>query len=143
MASNFDLNTENKNNQKEHSITITYTRKCKKLPVIEKGEDFITVYSPKAFTLNPKESCIINLHCNISCNTELIDPWLSLLPTLKVCGLKLMSKTVTKKNEMEVMLQNISSYYTVKAEKHQVFGFIFLLGAKDLIFKTEYFCIYE
>ena len=142
MASNFDLNTENKNNQKEHLITITYTnKKCKKLPVMEKGEDFITVYFPKAFTLNPKESCIINLHCNISCNTEIVDPWLSLLPTLKCEGLKLMSKTVTKKNEIEVMLQNISDYYTVEVKKCQAFGFIFLLGATDLIFKIEYACI--
>ena len=142
MASNFDLNTENKDNQEEHLITITYNKKCKKLPVIQKGEDFVTVYCQEAFTLNPKESCIINLHCNISCNTQLIDPWFSLLPTLKTVGLKLLSKTVNKKNEMEVMLENVSYYYTVEAKKHQVLGFIFLLGARNLS-KTEYTCSYE
>ena len=142
MASNFDLNTENKDNQEEHLIIITYNKKCKKLPIIQKGEDFVTVYCQKAFTLNPKESCIINLHCNISCNTQLIDPWFSLLPTLKTVGLKLLSKTVNKKNEIEVMLENVSYYLTVEAKKHQVLGFIFLLGAKNLI-KTEYTCSYE
>ena len=142
MASNFDLNTENKDNQKEHLITITYNKKCKKLPVIIKGEDFVTVYSQKAFTLNPKESCIINLHCNFTCNTQLIEPWFSLLPTLKNVGLKLLSKTVNKKNEMEVMVENVSYYYTVEAKKHQVLGYLFLLGARNLI-KTEFICSYE
>ena len=142
MASNFDLNTENKDKQKEYLIKIVYTKKCKKLPVIKEKEDFVTVYCPKAFTLNPKESCIINLHCNISCESELIDPWFSLLPTLKSVGLKLLSKTVNKKNEMEVMLQNVSDYYNVTVGKHQVLGFMFLLGATNLFIKTEY-CIYE
>ena len=142
MASNFDLNTENKDNQKEHFITIAYTKKCKKLPVIEEREDFVTVYSQKAFTLNPKESCIINLHCNISCNSQLIDPWFSLLPTLKTVGLKVLSKTVNKKNEMELLLENISYYFTVEVKKHQVIGYLFLLGARNLI-KSEYICSYE
>ena len=147
MASNFNLNTENKDNQKEHLITITYTnKKCKKIPVMEEGEDFFTVYSPKALTLNPKESCILNLHCNISCKSETVDPWFSLLPTLKCHGLKLLSKTVNKKNEIEVMLENSSYYYTVEVKKHQVLGFIWLLGVRSTdsnIFKTEYACIYE
>ena len=142
MASNFDLNTESKDNQEEHSITIVYTKKCKKLPVIKKREDFVTMYSQKAFTLNPKESCIINLHCNISCNSQLIDPWFSLLPTLKAVGLKLLSKTVNKKNEIEVLVENVSIFYTVEVKKHQVLGFLFLLGARNLI-KTEYTCSYE
>ena len=142
MASNFDLNTENKDNQKEHLITIAYTKKCKKLPVIIKGEDFVTVYSQKAFTLNPKESCIINLHCNVSCDSQLIDPWFSLLPTLKTVGLKLLSKSVNKKNEMEVLVENVSYYYTVEAKKGQVIGYLFLLGARNSI-KSEYICSYE
>lgn len=143
MASNFDLNTENKDNQEEHSITIAYTKKCKKLPVIEKREDFVTAYSQKAFTLNPKESCIINLHCNISCNSQLLDPWFSLLPSLKTVGLKVISKTVNKKNEIEVLVENISYIYTVEVEKHQVIGFFFLLGARNSLIKSEYICSYE
>ena len=150
MASNFDLNTENKDNQKnEHLITITYTnQKCKKIPVIEKGEDFFTVYSPKNFTLNSKDSCILNLHFNISSKSTKIDPWISLLPSLKCCGLKLLSRTVNRKNEIELMLENVSQYYTVEIKKLQVLGFIFLLGfysedmSKDML-KTEYVCIYE
>ena len=147
MASNFDLNTENEDKQSEHFITITYTNeKCKKIPVIEDGDDFFTIYSPKDFALNPKESCIINLHFNISSKSTKIDPWISLLPSLKCCGLKVVSRTVNKKNEIELMLENISYYYTVEVRKRQTLGLIFLLGfhSKDMsMLKTEYACIYE
>ena len=145
MASNFNLNTENEDNQREHLITITYTnKKCKKIPVMEKTEDFVTVYSPKALTLKPKDHCILNLHCNLSCNSEKLHPWLSLLPTLKCHGLRLKSKTVNKKNEIEVMLENESYYYTVEVKKHQALGYMFLLGLQSTdSFKTEYACIYE
>ena len=147
MASNFDLNTENEDKQKEHLITIKYTnQKCKKIPVMENGEDFFTIYSPKGFTLNPKDSCIINLHFNISSETTKIDCWISLLPSLKCCGLKKVSQTVNKKNEIELMLENISYHYTVEVKKHQVLGYIFLLGfhSKDMnMLRTEYACICE
>ena len=145
MASNFNLNTENEDNQIEHLITITYTnKKCKKIPVMEKTEDFVTVYSPKALTLKPKDHCILNLHCNLSCNSEKLHPWLSLLPTLKCHGLRLKSKTVNKKNEIEVMFENESYYYTVEVKKHQALGYMFLLGLQSTdSFKTEYACIYE
>ena len=147
MASNFDLNTENEDKQSEHLITITYTnRKCKKIPVIENHDDFFTVYSPKDFTLNPKESTILNLHFNILSESTKIDPWISLLPSLKCCGLKVISRTVNKKNEIELMLENISNHYTIEVRKRQTLGLIFLLGfhSKDMsMLKTEYACIYE
>ena len=147
MASNFDLNTENEDKQKEHLITIAYTnKKCKKIPAIEGGEDYFTFYSPKGFTLNPRESCIVNLHFNISSTTTQIDPWISLLPSLKNCGLKVISRTVNRKNEIELMLENISYHYTVEIKKRQVLGSIFLLGfhSKDMnMLKTEYYCIYD
>ena len=145
MASNFDLNTENEDKQ-EHLIKITYTnKKCKKIPVLEDGEDFFTIYSPKNVTLNPKEHCILNLHFNIACETTKIDPWISLLPTLKCVGLKLLSQTVNRKNEIELMLENVSYHYTVEIKKRQVLGFIFLLGSRsNMYIKTEYACcIYE
>ena len=147
MASNFDLNTENEDKQKEHLITIAYTnKKCKKIPVIEDGEDYFTFYSPKGFTLNPRDSYILNLHFNIASTTTQIDPWISLLPSLKNCGLKVISQTVNRKNEIELMLENISYHYTVEVKKRQVLGSIFLLGfhSKDMnMIKTEYYCIYE
>ena len=148
MASNFDLNTENEDKQEEHLITITYTnRKCKKIPVVETGDDFFTIYSPKGFTLNPKESCILNLHFNISSKSTKIDHWISLLPSLKCIGLKVLSRTVNSMNEIELMLENISYHYTIEIKKRQVLGVVFLLGVhskKDWsMIKTEYVCIYE
>ena len=148
MASNFDLNTENEDKQEEYLVTVTYTnRKCKKIPLVETGDDFFTIYSPKDFTLKPRDSCLLNLHFNISSKSTKIDPWISLLPSLKCIGLKLLSKTVNSKNEIEVMLENISYHYTVEIKKRQVLGLIFLLGIhseKDwCMIKTEYVCIYE
>ena len=143
MASNFNLNTENEDNQGEHLITITYTnKKCKKIPVMEEKEDFVTIYSPKALTLKPKDHCILNLHCNVSCNSEKLHPWLSLLPTLKCNGLKLKSTTVNKKNEIEVMLENDSYYYNIEVINRQALGYMFLLGLQSTdSCKTEYACI--
>ena len=146
MASNFDLNTENEDKQEEYLITITYTnRKCKKIPVIENGDDFFTIYSPKDFTLNTRSSCMLNLHFNISSKATKIDPWISLLPSLKCIGLKLLSKTVNSKNKIEAILENTSYHYTIEIKKGQVLGLVFLLGIhskKDWsMVKTEYVCI--
>ena len=148
MASNFDLNTENEDKQEEYLITVTYTNhKCKKMPVVERDDDFFTFYSPKDLTLKPKDSCILNLHFNISSKSSKIDFWISLLTSLKCIGLKLLSQTVNSKNEIEVMLENISYHYTVEIKKRQVLGLIFLLGIhskKDwCMVKTEYVCIYK
>ena len=145
MASNFDLNTESDDKQKERLITIEYNnKKCKKKPAIEKDEDFFTIYSLKEFKLEPRGSCVLNLHFNITSKCAEIDPWISVIPTLKCRGLTILSKTVNRNNEIELMLQNQSYHYTVEIKKRQVLAFIFLLGldSKDYI-KTEYVCIYE
>ena len=144
MASNSDLNTENDNKRKEHWITIEYNnKKCKKPPALLSLENFYTVYSPKKFKLEPRDSFVLNLHFNIINKSTQIDPWISLLPTLKQHGLKLLSKTVNGNKEIEVLLQNQSYYYTVEVKKDQVLAFIFLLGldSKDYI-KNEYICNY-
>ena len=139
MASNYDLNRESDDKQKEHLITIEYNKKkCKKPPEIVDDEDFYTIYSTKEFKLEPQDHIIINLGFNITSTSE-IEPWISLLPSLKTVGLKILSKTVTSNNEIEVMLQNVSYYYTIEVKKRQVLAFIFMLGlkSKDYI-KTEY-----
>ena len=144
MASNFDLNTESDDKQKEHLITIAYNKKkCKKLPEIVDNEDFYTLYSSKEFKLEPRDSTIINLGFNITSKSTEIDPWISLLPSIKNVGLQILSKTV-RNNEIEGMLQNQSYHYTVEVKKCQVLAFIFMLGlnSKDYI-KTEYVCNYE
>lgn len=145
MASNFDLNTESDDKQKEHLITIEYNnKKCKKVPAIVENEDFYTVYSQKGFKLEPRDSCVLNLHFNITSKSAEIDPWISLIPTLKCHGLSILSKTVNRNKEIEIYLQNQSYHYTVEIKKRQVLAFIFMLGlgSKDYI-KTEYVCNYE
>ena len=101
------------------------------------------VYSPKKFKLGPREDIILNLKFNIICPKEL-DPWISVLPTLKCHGLTILSKTVNPEGEIELHLQNQSYYYTIKVNKEQTLAFIFLLGQtpKDLI-KTEYNIVYN
>ena len=144
MASNFDLNTESDDKQKERLITIEYNKKCKKAPVLFENEDFYTVYSPKGFELKPRDSYVRNLHFNVTTESAEIDPWISLIPTLKCHGLTILSKTVNRNKEVEIYLQNQSYHYTVETKKRQVLAFIFLLGlqSKDII-KTEYVCNYE
>ena len=146
MANNFDLNTENDDKQKENWITIEYNnKKCKRPPELLNLEDFYTIYSPKKFKLEPRDSFVLNLYFNITSKSKKIDPWISILPTLKQLGLTLLSKTVNGNKELEVLLQNQSYYYTVEVKKDQVLEFIFLLGLdpkKDFV-RTEYICNYS
>lgn len=145
MASNFDLNTESDDKQKERLITIEYNnKKCKKVPAIVENEDFYTVYSPKGFELKPRDTCVLNLHFNITSKSAEIDPWISLIQTLKCHGLTILLKTVNRNKEIEIHLQNQSYHYNIEIKKRQVLAFIFMLGlgSKDYV-KTEYVCNYE
>ena len=80
----------------------------------------------------------MDLKFNIATSKEL-DPWISLLPTLKTNGLAIVDKRETPKKTIELHLQNQSYYYTVKVRKEQCIAFIFLLGELNTdIIKTEY-----
>ena len=142
MASNVNIDTESDDIQRELLVKFECCNKYR-APLLFSKEDFYTVYSPKKFKLKPREDIVLNLHFNIHTSKEL-DPWISLLPTLKTVGLTLISKTVNSKNEMEVHLQNQSYHYTVRVKKEQALAFIFLLGKlpRDLI-RTEYDCEYD
>ena len=81
---------------------------------------------------------LLNLKFNITTSKEL-DPWISLLPTLKTNGLAILSQTVTREETIELHLQNQSYYYGINVKKGQCFAFIFLLGELNTdIIKTEY-----
>ena len=142
MASNVDKNTESEDIHRNLLVKIESCSKYKS-PDLFNSEDFYTVYSPKKFILKPRDDIILNLKFNIICPKEL-DPWISLLPTLKCYGLTILSKTVNPEGEIELHLQNQSYYYTIKVNKEQTLAFIFLLGQtpKDLI-KTEYNNVYN
>ena len=103
MVSNLNINTESDDIQRVLLVTIDACSKYKP-PDLFQSEDFYTVYSPKKFKLKPREDMILNLHFNISALKEL-DPWISLLPTLKQLGLNLCSKTVNSNGEIELHLQ--------------------------------------
>ena len=109
-----------------------------KQPDLSNSENFCTIYSPKKFTLKPTEYIVLDLKFNIATSKEL-DPWISLLPTLKTNGLATVKKHETPKKTIELHLQNQSYYYTVKVKKEQCIAFIFLLGELNTdIIKTEY-----
>ena len=107
-------------------------------PDLFNSDNFYTIYSPKKFTLKPREDIVLDLKFNIATSKEL-DPWISLLPTLKTNGLAIVKKYETPKKTIELHLQNESYYYTVKMKKEQCIAFIFLLGELNTdIIKTEY-----
>ena len=118
MASNLNINTESDDIQRVLLVTIDGCSKYKS-PDLFKSEDFYMVNSPKKFKLKPREDIALNLHFNITASKEL-DPWISILPTLKTIGLNLLSKTVNSKGEIEVHLQNQSYYYTVEVKKNRL-----------------------
>ena len=60
----------------------------------------------------------MNLKFNIASSKEL-DPWISLLPTLKASSLAIAEKRETPKKTIELHLQNQSYYYTIKVKKEQ------------------------
>ena len=108
-----------------------------KQPDLTNSENFYTIYSPKKFTLKPRDDIVLDLKFNIATSKEL-DPWISLLPTLKTNGLAIVKKHETPKKTIELHLQNQSYYYTIKVKK-QCITFIFLLGELNTdIIKTEY-----
>ena len=77
------------------------------------SKNFYTIYSPKKFTLKPRDDIVLDLKFNIATSKEL-DPWISLLPTLKTNGLAIVDKRETPKKTIELHLRNQSYYYTVK-----------------------------
>ena len=109
-----------------------------KQPDLTNSENFYTIYSPKKFTLKPRDDILLDLKFNIPTSNEL-DPWISLLPALNANGLAILEKHETLKKTIELHLQNQSYYYSIKVKKEQCITFIFLLGELNTdIIKTEY-----
>ena len=72
-----------------------------KQPNLSNSENFYTIYSPKNFTLKPRDDIVLDLKFNIATLKEL-DPWISLLPTLKTVGLAILDKCETSKKKTEL-----------------------------------------
>ena len=109
-----------------------------KQPDLFNSENFYTIYSPKKFTLKPRDDIVLDLKFNITTSKSL-DPWINLLPRLKANGLVMVEKRETPKKTIELHLQNQSYYYTLKVKKEQCLTFSFLLRELNTdIIKTEY-----
>ena len=62
-----------------------------KQPNFSELDHFYKENSPKKFKLKPRDDITIDLQFNVTASKEL-DPWISLLPTLKAHGLAILEK---------------------------------------------------
>ena len=109
-----------------------------KQPNLSDSDHFCKVYSPKKFKLKPRGDITIDLKFNVTASKEL-DPWISLLPTLKVHGLAIVEKYDVQGKTIQLHLQNQNYRFTIEIKKGQYITFIFLLGEYNTdIIKTEY-----
>ena len=137
MASNAEINTKSENNFRTLLVKFKGCSKYKQ-PDLFNFENFYTIYSPKKSKLGPREDIMLDLKFNVRTSKEL-DPWISLLPTLKCHGLTLISKHENAEGTIEVNLKNQSYHYTVEVKKKQCLAFISLLGEYPTdVIKTEH-----
>ena len=90
-----EINTAAKEYIRKLSVTFNAYVEIKQ-PDLTNSEDFYSTYSPKKFTLKPRDDIVLDLKLNITTSKEL-DPWISLLPTLKANGLAILDKSETPK----------------------------------------------
>ena len=136
MAEKQEINTPAQEYFKNLSVTFDVYVGIKQ-PDLTNSENFYTIYSPKKFTLKPRDDIVLDLKFKIATSKEL-DPWISLLPTFKANGLAMVENREAPKKTIELHLQNQSCYYSIKVKKEQCITFIFLLGELDTdIIKTE------
>ena len=103
---------------------------------------FYKVYSPTKFKLRPRDDICLDLKFNIE-TPDRIEPWLTLLPSLKGIGFKIKNNNwknnLTKDNTIQLHILNTSFVYTLDIKKKKCIRFIFLLGEKcDNIISTKY-----
>ena len=113
-----------------------------KQPNMTDKDKFYKVYSPEKFKLRPTDDIYLDLKFNIQ-TPETIEPWLNLLPSLKLLGLHIKDEdwltNKTKDNTIQLHILNRSFNYTANIKKNQSIGFILLLGERytDTIY-TKY-----
>ena len=104
-----------------------------KQPNMTNKDKCYKVYLPEKFKLRPRKEIYLDLKFNIQM-PETIDPWLNLLPSLKVIGLHIENEdwasNKTKDNTIQIHVLNRSFNYKINVKKNQCIGFIFLLGEK-------------
>ena len=87
-----------------------------KKPDMKDNEKFYKIYSPKKFKLRPRDDIYLDLKLNVETSKEL-QPWISILPSLKGLGLAIenedWAKNITKDNTIQLHLLNRSFTYTI------------------------------
>ena len=68
-------------------VTIGYHSQTRQPDLMATG-DFYKIYSPKKFKLRPKDDIYLDLKIKIDV-PKILEPWMSLLPSLKGLGLKI------------------------------------------------------
>ena len=125
------------------NLTVTFNSYTGiKKPDMTNSDKFYKIYSPKKFKLRPRDDIYLDLKFNVEASKEL-DPWISLLPSIKKLGLNIENEdwanNLTKDNTIQLHLLNKSFTYSINMSKNQCIAFIFLLGefSTDLI-TTKY-----
>ena len=141
MAEKQEINTNSDTTAESYFryLTVTFNSYTGiKQPHITNADKFYKIYSSEKFKLRPREDIYLDLKFNVKASKEL-DPWISLLPSLKGCGLTIANQDKTKDNTIQLHLLNQSFTYTINIKKKQCIAFIFLLGESSYdIIKTEY-----
>ena len=125
------------------NLTVTFNSYTGiKKPDMTGKEKFYKIYSPKKFKLRPRDDIYLDLKFNIKTSKEL-QPWISLLPSLKGFCLAIENEdwayNITKENTLQLHLLNKSFTYTIYVSKKQCIAFIFLLGEFNTdIIATKY-----
>ena len=97
MAEKQEINTPAEEYFRKLSMTFAYVGI--KQPDLFNSENFYTIYSTKKFTLKPREDIVLDLKFNIATSKEL-DPWISLLPTLKTNGLAILKNMKRQRKQL-------------------------------------------
>ena len=108
------------------NLTVTFNSYIKNPDMIK----FYKIYSPKKFKLRPRDNIYFDLKFNIETSKE-IQPWISLLPSLKGFGLAIENEdwanNITKDNTIQLHLFNKSFTYTLDVSKKQCIALFFYL----------------
>ena len=114
------------------NVEIAYHTEIKQPNMTDK-EKFYKVYSPKSFKLATRQDIYLDLKFDIMTHPG-IEPWLNLLPSLKVLGLKLENEdwvsNKTRDNTIQLHIHNRSFVHTISINEKQCIDFIFLLGER-------------
>ena len=100
---------------------------------LTKNKSFHRIYSPKKFTLRPRDNILLDLKITVN-TTGCLEAWIDLLPTLKEFGLLIEDHNWTanklKDETIKLNILNKHFYNTIAIKKNRKLAYIFLLRQK-------------